>query len=797
MATERIIGIDFGTSTSVVRVKRYENGKPVGEKLETKEVIFSGIGATVPTLIQKKEGEESVSYYGYEAQQKRKKHTTYHSFKVDLESGDPDKKAQARKLTEEFFAYVRKQYCAQSDGGHLGDSGDKERTIISYPVKWSEETRKFMLEAAKKAGFPNVTGMDEAQAAIHAVTIMSEDHLLKNDLLVDGVPSNILLVDMGAGTTDLVLCRHTPGAAAKTEILATWPTQGEILFGGREVDSLLQGFFREIMGQDNLERALKSVGVDQFKAWKENSVSPALAKNDAVTDFFALDNYADIVGFEMDEYSLDRAGFEKCLGDYLKQLPELINGCLNSVGMKGSDVDLVIVTGGHSQWYFVKEMLIGKMPQFGELSLEQIQKDASRMIPITRPQETVALGLVYSPIQVVIAEKKAPVVAAVEVNEVTIREPVSNQNSNVALLAPVKKNGKWGYIDQTGKLVIPCQWDKADPFSDGFAVVKDKEGFYYIDKRGTRRFPVQSYREASSFRERRAAVKSYNKYGYIDVSGNLVIPFRYDKVSDFSDNRALVKRDKSWYIIDNNGNEIRGLGFNYIDKFSPGETYGFSDGVCRVGGCSYDVDGNYLNRTDKIDVVGAIFMNAEYLMNKFSEGLRAYRKYRDRSFFNILDDTQIVVECGYVDKKGNVKLCNSEWVSVGNFSEGLAHVRNKNGTICYIDREGHSQITIPDCVNTAGPFLEGIASVDFKTKDVPARGEKGYLCKNGKLLFDGYQDAKDFSFGFGAVRKNEKWGFVNKRGDLVIPCEWDSVEHFSRVYFNSEIENDTKETMIL
>jgi len=78
MAIERIIGIDFGTSTSVIRIKRYEDGKPVGKKMETKEEIFSGIGSTVPTLIQKKDDDESIVYYGYEAQQKRKKTTTYH-----------------------------------------------------------------------------------------------------------------------------------------------------------------------------------------------------------------------------------------------------------------------------------------------------------------------------------------------------------------------------------------------------------------------------------------------------------------------------------------------------------------------------------------------------------------------------------------------------------------------------------------------------------------------------------------------------------------------------------------------
>ena len=54
MAAERIIGVDFGTSTSVIRVKRYENGAPIGEHLETKEVIFGSNGAMVPTLVIRK-----------------------------------------------------------------------------------------------------------------------------------------------------------------------------------------------------------------------------------------------------------------------------------------------------------------------------------------------------------------------------------------------------------------------------------------------------------------------------------------------------------------------------------------------------------------------------------------------------------------------------------------------------------------------------------------------------------------------------------------------------------------------
>src|SRR6218665_1119163 len=57
------------------------------------------------------------------------------------------------------------------------------------------------------------------------------------------------------------------------------------------------------------------------------------------------------------------------------------------------------------------------------------------------------------------------------------------------LLAPVKIDGKWGYIDKSGKIAINPQFDFAWEFQEGLAVIQfgDKNGFDkwgYIDKTG-------------------------------------------------------------------------------------------------------------------------------------------------------------------------------------------------------------------------------------------------------------------------------------------------------------------------
>ncbi|RLI97118.1 MAG: hypothetical protein DRO96_01495 [Candidatus Aenigmatarchaeota archaeon] len=51
-------------------------------------------------------------------------------------------------------------------------------------------------------------------------------------------------------------------------------------------------------------------------------------------------------------------------------------------------------------------------------------------------------------------------------------------------LARVEKNGKWGFIDKKGKVVIPLEYDDAGSFSEGLAWVKKNRKLGFVDKKG-------------------------------------------------------------------------------------------------------------------------------------------------------------------------------------------------------------------------------------------------------------------------------------------------------------------------
>ncbi|MDO4441411.1 MAG: WG repeat-containing protein [Moraxella sp.] len=85
-------------------------------------------------------------------------------------------------------------------------------------------------------------------------------------------------------------------------------------------------------------------------------------------------------------------------------------------------------------------------------------------------------------------------------------------------LTKVWQNGKYGFIDKTGKAVIPVQYDFAWEFSEGLARVEQNDKYGFIDKTGKAVIPVQ-YDFAWEFSEGLAKVKLNGETFYIDKTG--------------------------------------------------------------------------------------------------------------------------------------------------------------------------------------------------------------------------------------------------------------------------------------
>lgn len=394
MLVERIIGIDFGTSTSVVKVKTYKDNESLGSKNAVEYVHFDNKDS-LPTLVYKTvEGKYLI---GYEAENAAVKGTLYHNFKLNLISPDEVLRSEAIAYTKIFFKYMYEAYDSQRS--HF-PACDIETTYVSYPAKWPEELRDLMISIAAGAGFKNVKGLDEPTAAIQTVMVQESEKLALNSQ----DSADILMIDMGAGTTDLVLCRYTPYDEKHIKVLNTWPkSDSKYLFGGREVDEALSEYIKAYLidcGLPNTKNFNERY-IDKCKIWKETNLSPIFKDANGIVKYCGfVDTILAMLDIDKDFPPISRNAFEDMLSGYISQFPKLIEDCMEDIGYDAGQLDYVILTGGHSQWYFTSEILEGKLTRFGTPKLPKIAKDSKRIIKLSRPQETVALGLVYQKIAI-------------------------------------------------------------------------------------------------------------------------------------------------------------------------------------------------------------------------------------------------------------------------------------------------------------------------------------------------------------------------------------------------------------
>ncbi len=406
----RVIGIDFGTSTTYMNVKNYsvtqnadgtEKPNPVGGKTIYMPVEFN-FGASCGFVLSiVRENPDGSFDFGEKASEEIDGATIYREVKMQLESSDEQVRGNARRITKEFFKYLYNTYKQQEVA--FGNY-DEEKTIISYPVKWKPETACFMIEAAKQAGFANVCGMDEAEAAMTTMLCQNSEH---QSYVSSDKPGYLMLIDMGAGTTDLVVCKYQPNSDGKLEItpINSWPCDEDApTFGGREIDFVLEeyveNYLKSSLNPDYAAMVHSLPG--QAKSWKERNVSWALGLDKRVDTCAYLSAYRNLGILTAAFPAFGKTEFEEMSSAKLTDYATLVKGCLDDAVSLDSDLaehglDIVILTGGHSTWYFASQMIDGTMKGWIEHpALKLVREKSKRVFTMPTPQITVSLGLVYS-----------------------------------------------------------------------------------------------------------------------------------------------------------------------------------------------------------------------------------------------------------------------------------------------------------------------------------------------------------------------------------------------------------------
>lgn len=151
-------------------------------------------------------------------------------------------------------------------------------------------------------------------------------------------------------------------------------------------------------------------------------------------------------------------------------------------------------------------------------------------------------------------------------------------------MARIKGKKNWGYIDQSGKVVIDVKYKDAYDYHEGFATVKLKTGtLYYIDKKGRKQVNYNVVPGVDpNFNEEIARYSKGGKWGLVDRA-QIVLPATYDEIGQLAEGYYSVKSNNVWGYI---GLEQASISprFGYAEPFSDGYAcvktigkYGFID----------------------------------------------------------------------------------------------------------------------------------------------------------------------------------------------------------------------------
>jgi hypothetical protein len=256
------------------------------------------------------------------------------------------------------------------------------------------------------------------------------------------------------------------------------------------------------------------------------------------------------------------------------------------------------------------------------------------------------------------------------------------------------------------------------------------------------------------------------RWGFIDRTGTFAIAPDFDGVSSFNEDLAVVRVDDKRGYIDRSGKIVIRPQFEHAFQFSEGLAAVAVASPGRAGHVTWDRLWGYIDKSGSFVVEPTLHDASD-----FSDGLAVVKKTHEwRSH--------------YIDKRGRTIAGPFEeaW-SMSSKMPGMAQVLVHDGEPSgygIIDRNG-DYVIMPEHPSLCERFSEGLVAVGRYA--VPHRDGltiKGYMNTRGELVIPHrYESAWDFSEGRAAVSEDgQTAGFIDKTGEYVAPPIYEDVWDF-------------------
>ena len=308
----------------------------------------------------------------------------------------------------------------------------------------------------------------------------------------------------------------------------------------------------------------------------------------------------------------------------------------------------------------------------------------------------------------------------------------------------IKLEGKTGYIDNLGTVVIPMIYESGIQFSEGLAAVKLNGKWGYIDTAGIKAIDFK-FSGADYFSNGYACVMVDTSWGVSNSAGNWIIKPTHEMVEYMNEGFIAIEKNEKWAFFDLKRKK-------YITKFIYEDLWSYHEGLAMV-----KIGNNY----GFIDTKGKVALDPIYRqvrMMSFSCGLACVRNQEGK--------------WGYIDKSGKV-IIDYQFGEANSFRENKAFVQDNWGQPGYfIDKSGHR--IFDKTFDNVWAFKDGLCGVTVNKK-------QGVIDSLGNWLVEPkydwlhvfYQDG--WIAYFNRIDGKAKWGIINSKGEEILPAMYSNI----------------------
>ncbi|MCI7622108.1 MAG: molecular chaperone DnaK [Bacilli bacterium] len=336
MAKEVILGIDLGTTNSVVSYMQ-EDGKvkvipnPEGHNTTPSVVSFKANGEEIVGDSAKR---QIVTNPDTVYSIKRKMGSDY---KVKINC--INKSFTPQEISAKVLAYMKKY--AEDNIGH-----EVKKAVITCPAYFNDAQRQATKDAGTIAGLDVVRVISEPTAAALAYGVENDKD------------QKILVFDLGGGTFDVSILDIGDGTY---EVIST---SGDSELGGDDWDHAIQNWLlSEIKKETGVDLSSNKMALQRLKDESEKAKITLSSSLEAIITLpYIAMNENGPVNFET---KLTRAKFEDLTRDLLRRCEDPVRKALADAKLSASDLHEVLLIGGSTRMPCVVELvkrMLGKQP---------------------------------------------------------------------------------------------------------------------------------------------------------------------------------------------------------------------------------------------------------------------------------------------------------------------------------------------------------------------------------------------------------------------------------------------------